>query len=312
MSDFQNGRRCASGTKVQATESIRRSGYLLIARSLIVAFTLIGSSPAYAACPSHEKVSAVIRAWEAREPVRGLRPDLSMQDAQCGQRRLVQKLELALGPVVGYKAGLTNPGVQKRFGVSAPLRGALLQRMLLKEGDDVPAQFGARPVFEADLLVIVKDAEIHRARTHLAALRSLSLVVPFIELPDLVLAKSEKLTAPLIVFINVGARLGVTGKGVPVEATTEFAERLAKMRVRVTDQAGKELASAPGSAILGHPLNAVLWLVRDLERSGIKLKAGDVLSLGSFTPPMPPHAGLAVTVRYEGLPGNPRVSVRFR
>jgi len=312
VSDFQNKQGRAPGSKAPPTERIQRIGYSRIAWSLIVASVLISSSPAPAACPSHEKVSAVIRAWEAREPVRGLRPDLSMQEAACGQRRLVQKLELALGPVVGYKAGLTNPAVQKRFGVTAPLRGALLQRMLLEEGHDVPAQFGARPVFEADLLVIVKDSGIHRARTHLEALRSLSLVVPFIELPDLVLAKGEKLTAPLIVFINVGARLGVTGKGVPVEATKRFAERLAAMRVRVTDQTGTELASAPGSAILGHPLNAVLWLVRDLERSAIRLKAGDVLSLGSFMAPMPPRPGLAVTVRYEGLPGNPQVSVRFR
>jgi 2-keto-4-pentenoate hydratase len=224
----------------------------------------------------------------------------------------VQKLELALGRVVGYKAGLTNPAIQNRFGVSAPLRGVLLQRMLLPDGADVPARFGARPVFEPDLLVVVKDSGIHRARTHIEALESLSLVVPFIELPDLVVAEGEKLTAPLIVFINVGARLGVVGKGIPAEATEEFAAKLAGMRVRVTDQDGKELASANGTAILGHPLNAVLWLAADVERSGAKLKAGDLLSLGSFTAPMPPRTGLAVSVRYEGLPGDPKVSVRFR
>jgi 2-keto-4-pentenoate hydratase len=278
----------------------------------MAALVLPASLPAGAACPSHEKVSAIIRAWEAREAVRGLKTDLSMEEAECGRRRLVQKLELALGRVVGYKAGLTNPAIQNRFGVSAPLRGVLLQRMLLPDGADVPARFGARPVFEPDLLVVVKDSGIHRARTHIEALESLSLVVPFIELPDLVVAEGEKLTAPLIVFINVGARLGVVGKGIPAEATEEFAAKLAGMRVRVTDQDGKELASANGTAILGHPLNAVLWLAADVERSGAKLKAGDLLSLGSFTAPMPPRTGLAVSVRYEGLPGDPKVSVRFR
>ena len=142
-------------------------------------------------------------------------------------------------------------------------------------------------------------------------MRSLSLVVPFIELPDLVVAKGEKLTAPLVVAINVGARLGILGKGIPVEPTEEFAARLAAMQVRMTDGEDRVLASAKGSAILGHPLNAVLWLVRDLEKSGERLKAGDVLSLGSFSPPMTPRRGLTVTVRYEGLPGNPEVSVRF-
>jgi 2-keto-4-pentenoate hydratase len=140
----------------------------------------------------------------------------------------------------------------------------------------------------------------------------LSLVVPFIELPDLVVAEGEKLSASLIVSLNVGARLGVVGKGIPAQATPEFAAALAAMRVVMTDQKGKELASAKGAAILDHPLNAVLWLVQDLERSGIRLKPGDRLSLGSFAPPMRPVPGMNVTVRYEGLPGNPAVSVRFK
>ncbi len=291
---------------------LRKPGGRRIVLLLVGIGGLAAPFSAGAACPSHEKVSAIIRAWEAREPVRGLRADLSMRDAECGRKRLVQKLELALGRVVGYKAGLTNPAVQKRFGVSTPLRGVLLQKMLLEEGQVVPARFGARPVFEADLLVVVKDPGIHRARTHLEALRSLSLVVPFIELPDLVVAEGEKLTAPLIVSINVGARLGVVGKGIPVQPTEEFAAQLAGMQVRMTDGEGKELASAKGAAILGHPLNAVLWLAQDLEKSGERLQPGDVLSLGSFTAPMPPRSGLTVKVRYEGLPGNPQVAVRFQ
>jgi len=94
--------------------------------------------------------------------------------------------------------------------------------------------------------------------------------------------------------------------------TTRFAAALAAMRVVMTDRGGKELASGKGTAILDHPLNAVLWLVQDLEKSRVKLKPGDLLSLGSFTPPLPPRPGLTVTVRYEGLPGNPAVTVRFR
>ena len=273
---------------------------------------LAAVQPAWAACPSHERVNTILRAREALEPVRGLRADLSMQDAECGRKRLVEKLESRENRVVGYKAGLTNRAVQERFGVASPVRGVLFENMMLKDGAEVPARFGARPVFEAYLLVVVKDSAIHKAKTHLDALRSLSLVIPFIELPDLLIAEGEKVSGPLIVSLNVGARLGVVGKGIPVEATESLAAALAAMRVVVTDQNGKEIASGKGSAILDHPLNAVLWLVRDLERSGVRLKPGDLLSLGSFTPPLPPKAGTKVTVRYEGLPGNPAVSVRFR
>jgi 2-keto-4-pentenoate hydratase len=249
---------------------------------------------------------------DAKEPVRGLRVDLSMSDGECGRQRLVERLESRENRIVGYKAGLTSRAAQERFGVASPVRGVLLEKMLLADGAEVPADFGARPMFEADLMVVVKDAGIHKAKTHLDVLRSLERVVPFIELPDILVAEGEKLSAPLIVSLNVGARLAVVGKGIPAQATPEFAAALADMRVVVSDQGGKELASGRGTAILDHPLNAVLWLVQDLEKSRIKLQPGDMLSLGSFTVPLAPRPGLTATVRYEGLPGNPAVSVRFK
>jgi len=266
---------------------------------------------AMAACPSHERVNTLIRFMLMKEQVRGLRADLSMQDAECGRRRLVERLEATDNRIVGYKAGLTNKALQERFGVASPVRGVLLERMLLPDDAEVPFDFGARPAFEADLLVVVRDDGIHRAKTPLEVLRSLSQVAPFIELPDLLVAEGEKLSGPLLVSLNVGARLGIVGKGVPAQATPEFAAALAAMRVVVTDR-GKEVASGKGGAILDHPLNAVIWLVQDLERSGVRLRPGDVLSLGSFTQPMRPLPGMAIKVRYEGLPGNPEVSVRFR
>ena len=81
----------------------------------------------------------------------------------------------------------------------------------------------------------------------------------------------------------------------------------------MTDQAGKELANAKAKVILGHPLNAVLWLMKDLSASGQKLRAGDLLSLGSIAPPLPPQPGQIIRQRYEGWPGGPlSVSVRFK
>jgi len=267
---------------------------------------------ARAACPSHERINTILRFLESREPLRGLRADLSMQDAECGRRRLVEKLESSENRIVGYKAGLTNAKVQAQFGVTQPVRGVLLEKMLLADGAVVPARFGARPAFEADLLVEVTGDPLPEVKTPAGVLRTLLRVMPFIELSDLGVAEGEKLSAPLITLLNAGARLGVVGKPIRVEPTQAFADALANLRVVVTDQDGKELARGSGTAILGHPLNAVIWLHEDLARGRVRLKKGDVLSLGSFTPPLQPKAGTTMTVRYEGLPGNPAVSVRFK
>ena len=115
------------------------------------------------------------------------------KDATCARDKLVEALRLKLGKVIGYKAGLTAKPTQERFNASAPVAGVLLEAMILKDGTSVPADYGARPVWEGDMLLVVKDEGINQAKTPEEALRHLSAMRPFIELPDLALAPGEKL-----------------------------------------------------------------------------------------------------------------------
>lgn len=266
----------------------------------------------HAACPSDVDTALMTARYANRQAVPNPPADMSMADALCGRDKFTAFLGQNAGKVVGYKAGLTNPAVQKRFNHASPVRGTLFEKMLLKDGAEVPAAFGARPVFEADIVMEVKDAGINKAKTPLEALQHISRIYPFIELPDLLVEDPSKITGPSLVYSNVGARLGVLGKPIEVKATPELVSALGNMTVKLVDQDGKELDTAKGSAILDQPLNAVLWLVKDLNGSGIALKKGDLLSLGSFSRLLPTKPGTGAKAIYEGLPGNPTVSVRFK
>jgi 2-keto-4-pentenoate hydratase len=261
-------------------------------------------------------VADIAARWIDKQVLRGISPTMTLADAACTRDRFVAQLRANNqygGRIVGYKAALTNPDVQKRFGASTPVRGVLLARMLTMEsGFPVFGGFAARPVFEADLLVEVGDEAINDARTPLEALRALSRVQPFVELADLVVADGEPLNAAVITAINAGARSGIFGHGIPVQPTQAFADALRDMRVVMTDDVGNELANVPGSAIMGHPLNAVLWLAEDVRKSGGRLRVGDKLSLGSFSAPLIPQRELRLKVRYIGLPGDPQINMRFR
>ncbi len=263
------------------------------------------------ACPSAEEVGAYVVQFIQRTPSQGLAAVDNMQDALCAQEKVTRQLSAQLGPVVGYKAALTNLAMQERFGVKEPVHGRLLKHMLLPDGAEVPASFGARPLWEADLLVVVKDGGLQRARDLREAAESISHVVPFMELPDTMLAEGVPFDGPTLVAINTGARYGVMGKRIPMQSDEAFIDALANMTVVLTED-GKELARGPGTVVMGHPLNAALWLARALERNGVKLKAGDLLSVGSFLPLQPPRPGALASVQYIGLPGDPSVSVRFR
>ncbi|MBK6632132.1 MAG: hydratase [Betaproteobacteria bacterium] len=277
-------------------------------RNVIAAFAAALVLGACATVPPQSQQLAAN--FQAKQPTSGLSKDMTMEEASRIRDGLVAELSASQGKVVGYKAGLTNPAVQKRFGTNSPVRGVLLEKMLLDDGAEVPVKFGAIPFFEADLVVVVKDEGINQAKTPADVLKHVASIRPFIELPDLVTVKEQPLTAAVITSFNVGARLGVLGK--PIAPSPDMVDALGKMMVVMRDQDGKELAKVPGAAILGHPLNAVVWLAEDMAKSGGKLRAGDILSLGSFTPPNFPKAGSTITVTYEGLPGNPSVSARFK
>ena len=267
---------------------------------------------AQAACPSAQTMAAVAANWQAMTPAGGLDKDMSADDARCAQALLLQELAKTQGRIIGYKAGLTNAAVQKRFGTDAPVRGTLFEKMMVSDGATLPAKFGTRPVMEADLIVEVKDEGINAARTPAEVLAHVSRIIPFIELPDLVLDPKETINGATLTAINVGARLGVVGA--PIPAVAEHLAALGSMNVVMRDLAdgGRELGRGAGTAILDHPLNAVVWLAADLAKSGGRLKPGDLLSLGSFTPLTPPKPGMAVQVSYEGFPGTPTVSVSFK
>jgi len=241
-------------------------------------------------------------------------PSPTLDQAMRIQAEYNAALAPAFGKVIGYKAGLTNPNVQKVFGVSAPLRGTLMEKMILKSGATVEAAFGARPLYEGDLILRVGSEFINTAATPMEALKAIDAAIPFIELPDLVYAKDVKINGPLLAAVNVAACFGVVGEPIPVQATPEWMERLKTFKCQIYDRSGKMLVEAPGSSLLDHPMNVVLWLRDSLKKDGIALKKGDLLSLGTITKLTPTAPGTTVRARYVGLDpkGPAEVTVNFK
>ncbi|MBX3632725.1 MAG: fumarylacetoacetate hydrolase [Simplicispira sp.] len=272
------------------------------------------ATSAHAACLGDVQVAQMVEHYAARTPAAN--PEgLSDQDAACTRAKFNALLAQKMGKVIGYKAGLTNPAVQKRFNTDQPVWGKLYEGMLLQNGATVPAAFGARPLYEADLLVRVKDRRINHARTPIEVLESVDQVIPFIELPDLMVQAPPKLNGAGVTAINVGARLGVVGTPIPVPVTRgeryALLNGLQAMQVTLTDGAGYLLGGGKGSDVLEHPLNAVVWLAEALQKEEITLQPGDLISLGSFSALLPPKPGLKVQANYQGLPGAQPVSLAF-
>lgn len=301
------------GVAAPARQSRRNPGRLIAALALPVLFAgCAATAPADPTCPDDAAIADLAAKYRALQPVPMPPSTMTVAGGICGRDKFTRLLQKTEGRPIGYKAGLTNTAVQQRFNYPQPMRGTLYRPMILRSGAEIDAKFGARPVFEADLVAVVRSSAIHDAKTPLEALAQVSAIYPFMELPDLVLEDPSKISGPSLAMINVGARYGVIGSPIMLPATQASLTMLQDMTVRLVDGDGREIDSGRGSGILGQPMNAVLWLADDLKKAGITLKEGDLLSLGSFTKLIPPKSGMKVWAEYQGLPGNPFVMVSFR
>ena len=241
-------------------------------------------------------------------------PGMTMEQGLKTQTQFVACLGKQFGKPVGYKAGLTNPVAQKAFGITQPVRGTLLTKMLLKNGATLEKNSGIRLFAEGDLIVRVGSDTINQAKTKEDAIKAIDVAIPFLELPDIPFGPQVKINGPILVAVNVGARYGVMGNPIPLTPSPECMERLKNFTIKLYDDKGSLFSEGKGTALLGDPLNALLWIRDSLAAEGKTLKKGDLLSLGSITKMMPTKPGTTIKATFTGLdPKGPvEISASFK
>ena len=255
---------------------------------------LLLAAPAFAACPPAAEMEAAAKDWMGG----GHLPDLdlaSAEDAACAYKGYRAALDAAMGAPVGVKVGFTSKPAQEKFGVTAPVAGALYAPMILPDGATVSLKGSRSPFYEADLIVTVGDAAINDATTREEAARALSDVRPFIEIPDVALEEGVKPTGALMTAYGVMGWRGVEGDGVAIADLDDPVADLATLTVDLKAN-GESVAQGTGDMLLGHPLDVVLWLV---GHGGFELAPGMMISLGSLSPLTPAEAGTTITADYS-------------
>ena len=64
---------------------------------------------------------------------------------------------------------------------------------------------------------------------------------------------------------------------------------------------GQTAATGTGDAVLGNPLNSVVWLAAKLGEFGRSLKAGEIIMSGSFTRQFPINPGDTIRAEFSGI-----------
>ena len=215
-------------------------------------------------------------------------------------------------PRAGYKVVGLDPINAALPGVDRPMVGVMYVGMFLANGAVLPLESAEMIITEPDFVVSVADDGINDATTLEEAVEHLDRIYAFIETPTPTYVNNPP-NPYMLQASNLMPRWGVLGESVAVSPTAEFIHSLETMTVTFRDGRGNVLAREPGSYLGENPLNGVLVVIEELKRRGERLQQGDLISTGSYMPPILVDKAIEYETIYEGIGGQTiRVSTSFR
>lgn len=229
-------------------------------------------------------------------PLRETYPGLSAQDAYAIQK---VNTEFALQEgrrVVGAKIGLTSPAVQKQLGVDQPDYGSLLDDMWFGESLPIPMGRLQQPKVEAEVAFVL-GRDLDMEQPGLAdVLRAIEFAVPALEIVG------SRIAGWNIKFVDTVADNASSSAFVLGGSPRKLGQLdLRNCRMRMACDERGDVSTGVGSACLGHPLNAVVWLARTMSMVGAPLRSGHVVLSGALGPMVAVEAGKRYSADIEGL-----------
>lgn len=241
-----------------------------------------------------DEAAAIDSLWDAR-----LRGDF-FPDAWIGRLTVDQAYRVQLGILarrsaagarrIGWKVALTSKPTQEQFNFHEPAFGHVLEQF--SSGHRFPADI-IRPGCEPE--ICVRLARPIAAGADADAVRAaIEVCYPALEIVELRCDLRRDMALALA--DNAAQRAVVLGAPVRMADLPDLGG--IETRVRVN---GVERETGLGAAVLGHPLNAIVWLAGKLPEYGQALGAGDLIMTGSFTRMLPLAPGDQVQATFIGF-----------
>ncbi len=249
--------------------------------------------------------TALATAYERHQPIRPIvedRPETDLEDAYGIQRALVAALMAKGAKLKGRKVGLTSAVMQRALSVNEPDFGCLLDTMFHPEGAEIAADQFIAPRIEPEVAFVLRRELAGPGVTMAEAIAAVEFVLPALEIID------SRIIDWQISLVDTVADNASSG-GVVLGGCPRPLDRL-DLRLLGCNvwRNGTLAATGAGGAVLGNPLNALVWLVNRLATFDEGIEAGAVVMPGSCTAATPVAAGDVVSASFAGLG---QVTVRF-
>lgn len=218
--------------------------------------------------------------------------DLDIADAYAVQLAQVERWRADGCRLAGHKVGLTSAAMREQLGVDQPDYGHLMDSMFHLERLPIAMSRFLQPKVEPEIAFVLKRPLRGPGVTAAEAMAAVDFVVPALEIIDSRI-RDWRITLADTIADNASSGGVVLGSR-PV--------RLGDVDLTSTPcvlhRNGEETGSGVGGAVLGTPLNALVWLANTVP---VELAAGHVVLPGSITAAVPVAAGDTFTAEFAGL-----------
>lgn len=221
-------------------------------------------------------------------------PKADVQDAYSIAQH-VKDLKLEKGrQVKGHKIGLTSKAMQALSNSTEPDYGFIFDDWFALEGDVIDSAAMNRPMVEVELAFVFREPLYGPSVNAADVIRATDFILPTLELID---SRYRTLGDNLLVdSIADGASCGRIVLGAnPIDLKSVDIRRIgASLAIN-----GDIIETGTAAAVMGNPVNAVVWLANKLITFDEYINAGDVVLSGSFVRARPLNQGDSVTAQYD-------------
>ena len=246
-----------------------------------------------------DELFAALRGRRTLAPLTARHAGITVEDAYRISLHMLRRREAEGERVIGKKIGVTSLAVQEMLGVFQPDFGFLTDAMRCEDGASVSLA-GAnliQPRAEGEIAFMLKADLRGPGVTRENVLDATEWVAPCFEIVDSRIAE-WKIRIQDTVADNASCGVFVVGARHVDPRTLDLAAARMDMYKN-----GVLCGSGLGSAVQGHPAEAVAWLANTLGAFDIPFKAGETILSGSLAPLVPAAAGDRFTMQIEGLDG---------
>lgn len=185
------------------------------------------------------------------------------------------------GEQAGYKIGATAKGMRDLLGVPGPVYGHILSGNVLKPGAVFACNPDCKPGVECEIAFRLcgdlAPSSSPFTRDDVAA--RIDAVMPAIEIVENRYGDFRQCSAALLTADDFFHKACVLGDPVLDWRHIDLPETVGRVSVK-----GEWVETGQGRDVLGHPLEAVVWLANKLAQRRTGLKAGQIVLTGSMTP----------------------------